>query len=374
MRISSVSLHRIRIPFRLAFRHSLHARKLTDVVIVGIASSGGASGYGEILPRQYLTGETVDQVLSEDAPKFARRWLGKTFETKEEVFNSLAEDLQITGRSLATFSGFELALLDLTGKIFDFEAGDVLGRPPGPELPPGVVIDFSISTEDLTKHCRALRLAGRRHIKVKVGLPDDLQRLEIISRVLQHDTRLRVDANGAWTAIDAVRTLLIMRKFNIESVEQPVPASDLIGMRLVRQSTGLRVVADESLCSLDDGHRLLEAQAADVFNIRLGKCGGFLGSLRLIELAKRSGLGCQLGTLVGETGILSQAAEMFGSRMKCFEYLEGKGQNRSLLVQDVVEPPTSLAAGTPPCTGLNINVAADRLAYWAVCPPTTFSA
>ena len=374
MRTSSVSLHRIRIPFRLAFRHSLHARKLTDVVIVGIASTGGTTGYGEILPRQYLTGETVDQVLSEDAPKFARRWLGKTFETKEEVFNTLAEDLQIAGRSLATFSGFELALLDLAGKIFDFEAGDVLGRPSGPELPPGAVIDFSISTEDLTKHCRTLRIAGQRHVKVKVGLPDDLRRLEIISRVLQNNGRLRVDANGAWTAIDAVRALMMMQEFHIESVEQPVPASDLIGMRRVRELTGLPVVADESLCSLEDGHRLIDAQAADMFNIRLGKCGGFLGSLRLIELAQRSGLGCLLGTLVGETGILSQAAEVFGSRMKCFEYLEGKGQNRSLLVQDIVESPASSVDGTPPCAGLNISVAADRLRQWGVGSPMVFCA
>ncbi len=374
MRISSVSLHQIRIPFRQAFAHALHARKLTDAVIVGTASGNGTIGYGEILPRHYLTGETLDRALSEDAPKFARRWLGKTFETKEEVFAALADDLQLAGRSLATFAGFELALLDLTGKLFDFEAGDVLRRPAGPGLPPGVVIDFSISTEDLTKHCRTLRIAGERHVKVKVGLPDDLQRLEIISQVLQNNGRLRVDANGAWTAIDAVRALLTMRKFNIESVEQPVPASDLIGMRRVRELTGLPVVADESLCSLEDGHRLLDAQAADVFNIRLGKCGGFLGSLRLIELAQTSGLGCQLGTLVGETGILSQAAEVFGSRMKCFEYLEGKGQNRSLLVQDIVEPPASSVDGTPPCAGLNINVAADRLRQWGVCSPMVFCA
>src|SRR6516165_7841915 len=104
MRISCVSLHRIRIPFRRAFRHSLQARELTDTVIVGIASGDGATGYGEILPRQYLTGETLDRVVSEDAPKFARRWLGKTFKTKREVFQTLAEELEFAGTSLATLA------------------------------------------------------------------------------------------------------------------------------------------------------------------------------------------------------------------------------------------------------------------------------
>jgi muconate cycloisomerase len=351
----------------------LQARELTDTVIVGIASGDGATGYGEILPRQYLTGETLDRVVSEDAPKFARRWLGKTFKTKREVFQTLAEELEFAGTSLATLAGFELALLDVTGQVFDFAAGDVLQRPAGPELRSGVVIDFGMRTEDLWKHCGALRLAGRQDIKIKVGLPDDLQRLRIISGVMQDSARLRVDANGAWTATDAVKALMMMRQFNIESVEQPVPASDLIGMHRVRESTGLPVVADESLCSLEDAHKLLEAQAVDVFNIRLAKCGGFLGSLRLVELAERSGLRCYLGTLVGETGILSQAAEIFGSRMGCFKYLEGKGQNRSLLVRDILDPHPLPVEINPYNRGLGIKVAKERLTQWATSSPAIFS-
>jgi L-Ala-D/L-Glu epimerase len=372
MRITCISVYRVRIPFRRAFRHSLQARELTDTLIVSMASDDGVTGYGEILPRQYLTGEVMDRVVSEDAPKFAHRWLGKTFGNKGEVFHTLAEELEFAGRSLATFAGFELALLDLTGQVFDFAAGDILQRPPGRELQSGAVIDFGIRTEDLSKHCRALRLAGRQDIKIKVGLPDDLQRLRIISRVLQDRARLRIDANGAWTATDAVKTLLMMRQFDIKSVEQPVPASDLIGMHIVRESTGLPVVADESLCSLQDAHKLIEAKAADVLNIRLGKCGGFLASLRLIELAERNGLQCQLGTLVGETGILSQAAEIFGSRMGCFEYLEGKGQNRSLLMQDILESHPLSVDINPYNPGLDIKVARDRLLQRAISSLTIF--
>jgi methylaspartate ammonia-lyase len=80
--------------------------------------------------------------------------------------------------------------------------------------------------------------------------------------------------------------------------------------------TGVAVVADESLCSLEDGQRLAAAQAADGFNIRIAKCGGFLACLRLVKLANEAGLRCQMGTLVGETGILSRAAEIFGRESK----------------------------------------------------------
>jgi muconate cycloisomerase len=373
MRINVVRLHHIRIPFRVSFRHALKEHGSTESVIVAIKSSDGATGYGEILPRPYLTGETVDRAIFEYAEIFARRWLGRSFERKEELFDSLTQELDLAGRLLATFAGFELALLDLSGQVFDFAAGDVLQRPPGPELEAGAVIDFNITTENLKKHSLMLRLFSLRHVKVKVGLPDDLRRMAIISEVLGDEVRVRVDANAAWSAEQAVQALLPMQRFNIESVEQPVPACDLVGMRRVREETGLPVVADEALCSLSDAHEILHQEAADIFNIRLGKCGGFLASLRLATLAADNGLSCQLGTLVGETGILSRAAEIFGSRMGCFEYLEGKGQNRSLLIQDIVDPlpfDDAIRDGQ----GLNISVASDRLARWSISSPTIFRA
>src|SRR4029078_10196874 len=129
--------------------------------------------------------------------------------------------------------------------------------------------------------------------------------------VLGETARIRIDANAAWSATEAIATLSKMRAHKIESVEQPVAANDLAGMRAVREATGFRVMADESLCSMDDARKILESQAADIFNIRLGKCGGLLASRRLVQLAHRENLDCHLGTLVGETGILSHAREIF---------------------------------------------------------------
>ena len=126
-------------------------------------------------------------------------------------------------------------------------------------------------------------------------------------------------------------------------------------------------MADESLCTIEDAQELIRMQAADIFNIRLGKCGGFLASLRLVELAQASGLDCHLGTLVGETGILSRAAEIFGRRVPGFACLEGKGQSMSFLEEDVVEPWTSATVET--LTGLGVGVCFDRLAKRAVEQP-----
>src|SRR5262249_28511773 len=64
-------------------------------------------------------------------------------------------------------------------------------------------------------------------------------------------------------------------------------------------------------------------RTADLFNVRLSKCGGILASLRLIGLAQRSGLGAQLGCHPGETALLSAAGRHVASRGAGLRYVEG---------------------------------------------------
>ena len=347
MRIESIALHLVRIPFRHAFGHALKQRTEAETIIVVARSVAGTVGLGEIVPRPYLTGETVERVMSETAPARARRCLGKTFASRDETVTWLRAELDGAGRDLATLGGFELAVLDLAARELGFPLHDVLGGPPGPELPPGVVIGFEVETVDLKKQCALLRFAGRRHIKVKIGRPDDFDRLEIIARAFGADVPLRLDANGAFAPDEAVQRLKALReRFTIASVEQPVAGEDIAGMHRVRAESGVPVMADESLVDVEDGRRLIAAGAADIFNVRIGKCGGFLGSLRLVELARSAGLGLHLGALVGETAVLSAAANIFGRCVPGFSCLEGKGQNKFLLEGDIsVEIPGAPGLG-----------------------------
>jgi muconate cycloisomerase len=72
-----------------------------------------------------------------------------------------------------------------------------------------------------------------------------------------------------------------------------------------------------------DAERAIQNGWCDLFNIRLSKCGGFIPSVRLAQLAKRHGLGYQLGCQVGETAILSAAGRHFATSVAGIRYLEG---------------------------------------------------
>jgi muconate cycloisomerase len=80
---------------------------------------------------------------------------------------------------------------------------------------------------------------------------------------------------------------------------------------------------DESLCGEHDAKLAVEQGTCDLFNIRLSKCGGFIPSLRLAQLAKRHGLGYQLGCQVGETAVLSAAGRHFAASVRDIRFLEG---------------------------------------------------
>jgi L-Ala-D/L-Glu epimerase len=334
-----VELFQVRLPFKGSFKHALKERSEADAVLVAVHGDSGEVGWGEIVPRDYLTGETIESVFATDAPARARELTSLSFGSFTDINEYLHESLDRFGRKLATVSGFELALIDLFGKERRLPAHRFLGVPElGAELPAGVVIGFEVATADLPKHCAMLRMTGKKHIKVKVGADDDLDRLAAVSKAFGGANKLRLDANAAWTTSEAIEKLSAMKKFPIASIEQPIEAHDYAGLREIREKTEIPVMVDESLCTVEDAHRLIAEKAADVFNVRIGKCGGLIGSKRIVEIAYKHGLGCHLGALVGETGILSSAAEIFGRAVPVFDCIEGKGQNKFLLADDITEP------------------------------------
>ena len=107
------------------------------------------------------------------------------------------------------------------------------------------------------------------------------------------------------------------------AIEQPVPVKDLEGMKRVRAESGIPVMADESLVTLEQARQLIELGACDYFNIRLSKNGGITGSLAIAKLAHEAGIKIQVGAQVGETGILSAAGRTFAAYLPALEFAEG---------------------------------------------------
>jgi len=68
--IACLRVYPLAIPLRKTFRHAAHERQTADPVVVAAELADGTVGYGETLPRAYVTGEDVETVLADLAEEF----------------------------------------------------------------------------------------------------------------------------------------------------------------------------------------------------------------------------------------------------------------------------------------------------------------
>jgi len=192
----------------------------------------------------------------------------------------------------------------------------------------------------------------------------------VLGRSLGRTTTLRLDANGAWTLRRAVEILAPLEQVPIRAVEQPFPPDDDDSILALKRAVDVTIMHDESLITLSDASRLLQAGLADAFNIRLSKNGGLFPSLSLAHFARRHGVMFQLGCMVGETGILSAAGRRFLENVPGVAFAEGSF-GRFLLRRDVTRPSVRFGyAGTArSLPGLGWGVQVDRDALRAHVRP-----
>lgn len=336
MRIVELTAYHIRIPLRRSVRHASHRRTETDNLLVRCVLDDGGEGYGEGVPRDYVTGETIDFSLDLLRRSDLAGQLHPCTDFAAAV--ALAERLQLMAvpgddracQGNAARCALELALLDALGRRFDQPLSAVT-QLLAPELyEPRSWVRYSgviASARGRKAGLMALvmRFYGFQQVKVKVGIEghDDPKRLSLIRRRIGTRTDLRIDANEAWSPGEVAERIRALEPFGITSVEQPVSHADVGCLAEVRHQVRTPIMLDESLCSLIDAERALRDGTCDLFNLRLSKCGGFIPSLRLLQFARQHGLSCQLGCQVGETSVLSAAGRHFAASVAGLRYLEG---------------------------------------------------
>jgi muconate cycloisomerase len=358
--LKSIDMYHVEVPLKKPIRHASHNRESSDNLVVRVTLETGEVGFGEGVPRSYVTGETVDSTFAtlaaidvgglvgdpSDYPTlFARLWDWVPAETA-------ADPRGMAGN--AARCALELALLDAYGRKFGKCLGHVIPwacsrlelTPSGGESPPKRVRYSGAITADSDRKewvsAWKMRLYRFSQVKVKVGVAgqDDARRLTRLRRILGPKVDLRIDANEAWTSSELLDRVRPLRPSKLTALEQPVPHLEVESLAELRPKLGMPVMLDESLCGLPDARRAIDAGLADLLNVRLSKCGGIMQSLRIVALAQKAGLGVQLGCHPGETGVLSAAGRHVASRLDLFRYIEGSYDRHVLKRNITIDDPT----------------------------------
>jgi len=296
MKIIKIETKRLKVPLKKVFQTALRRVEALEDIVVMIHTDNGLIGYGEGAPTPVITGETLGTM--EAVIAYLRPFLiGRDLSDFDALIDTI--HTAILKNSTAK-SALEIALYDLRAKSKSLPLYRMLG---GEKRE--FITDITISLGECDKMVAdALDaiLLGYQILKIKVGdnPQKDIERIEAIAEVVGNDIVLRLDANQGWSVDETIHVMTVLENHGIypELLEQPVRASDIEGLRQIKQHIQTPLLADESVFSVGDARHLLDMQAVDLINIKLAKCGGISNALKLADLAEEYGVKCMLGCML----------------------------------------------------------------------------
>src|SRR6056297_222604 len=305
--------------FRLAQVFTISRGSRTEAKVLTVrVTRGGVTGRGECVPYARYE-ETLDSVQAQ-------------IRSLPEGIDRLA--LQDALPAGAARNAVDCALWDLEAKQAGCHVWELAGLPaPGPEV---TAYTLSLDTPEAMQ-AQAAKHAHRPLLKIKLGTPEDMPRLEAV-RAGAPDSRIIVDANEGWTAEVYADLAPHLVRLGVEMVEQPLPAGD--DAMLAEIDRPLPVCADESC---HDRASLPElAGRYDMVNIKLDKTGGLTEALALRDAARSEGYAVMVGCMVGSS--LAMAPAVLVAQGAAVTDLDGP----LLLAEDREEPLLFDEAGVHP--------------------------
>lgn len=326
------SLLRLSIPLLVPFVTSGGVVRSRELAVIRLEDDDGTIGFGEAAPLAAYDGVSID-----------------------DVWEALREGPPERGAPPQARAAWELAELDLQAR----RRGRPLGEPGADAIPVNRTLPAGPPDETAERAREGLK-AGFSCFKVKVGLPDDVERVAAVRETIGPWPAIRLDANGAWGLEEAVERIAALAPYDLELVEQP--CATLEELAELRPRIAIPIAADESIATADDVRRAAELEACEVVNVKLSGSGGWGPAREAVREAERRGLRTFLSsTLDGPWGIAAalQLASSEGISMACglatLELFDAR-------IARVLSPPRAGLVHVPEGPGLGIDVDEQALA------------
>jgi muconate cycloisomerase len=362
MILERVEVIPIRAPRKEAVKSGLNASDpvtASEFGIIRLITREGLEGLGEIS----ITFPRIGHSLCYAArTMLAPALIGRNALNAPQVLAEI--DRILAGELSAPYlrAAFEMALLDLAGRHYGIPLYQLLGGRMRERAPLAWGI-YQKAPDEMAADAQWACAHGYHAIKLKVGrrLEDDLAAVKAVTAAAGAGVPLRLDANGAWSSVAEAAAAIeaFANVAPIAWIEQPLPRRNIEGLRLLRQRTGVPIMADESLQSLRNAYELARADAVDVFNVYVSEAGGVMAASHIFAFAASLDIPCILGSQA-EMGIATAACAHLAVAVPHLPYaIETFGPLR--YARDIVSVPVPIADGylTPP-DGPGLGVTLDE--------------
>jgi L-alanine-DL-glutamate epimerase-like enolase superfamily enzyme len=297
MQITSIETFPTRIPIKPERRmiSALGRHDVSDYLLVRVETNEGVCGVGEATVTPCWSGETVWGAHALIRDFLAPALVGA--DPLDVIELNLRMDAVAVDNWFAK-SAIEMAAWDIAGIFQQRPVYELLG---GACRPLVIRSRFSLGaySPELSAERAVERVrAGFDTIKIKVGTDpeQDIARVQAVRQAVGKDIHLTIDANGGWNFDQALKSLEQLESCKIELVEQPLPRRNFSELKLLRERTGCRILADESCFDEIEARELILQGCCDALTLYPGKNGGILKAQRIAQLAAQYEIPCTIGS------------------------------------------------------------------------------
>jgi len=294
MKIERVEVFGVAMPLTGTFTSAGISKQATKCVVVRITASDGTVGISSAEPSAGVQSPgTAAELAAAIRERIAPAIVGQDPANITRMIELLD---RLTPTQPGAGAAVEMACVELMSRIQGVPLYDYLGGALQSivqfngwigELPP---------VEAAAEGLRWLK-AGFRSAKIKVGsgVEADCARVAAVREAVGSAMKLRIDANMQYDADTSLRLARMVRQFDLQLFEQPVPQRDLAGMARVRREGGIPVMADESVSDHASLIAVIKADAADFVKFGIKQAGGILRASRMLATAEAAGLSVVIG-------------------------------------------------------------------------------
>ncbi|MBK9088216.1 MAG: o-succinylbenzoate synthase [Holophagales bacterium] len=353
--IERIDLLLVRLPFVAPFSISSATWTCKETWLLRV-EGGGVTGWGECVadPDPFYAPETttsVRHIVTEFLLPLVEP--GMTFGELDTRF------AHVRGNRMAKAT-VENALVELAAKAKGVPLHEFLGGP-RKRIPSGISLGLQETPADLVKEVAAAVEKGYHRVKVKVKKGKDVDYVAAV-RDRFPDVPLMVDANGDYRLEDASH-LARLDAFGLTMIEQPLSYSDFYEHSLLQRELATPLCLDESIHDLADAKAAIALGGCRILNLKQGRVGGLLESLRILRYAASRGVPVWSGGM-DETGI-GRAANIHLQTLDGFTLPGDTSETSRYFHEDLVDPPVVLDdegfIEVPAGAGIGVVVVPERL-------------
>ncbi|MBQ3094319.1 MAG: hypothetical protein IJC52_04015 [Clostridia bacterium] len=286
MKIQEAKLYNLNVPLMHPYQLSKEYGLVTDatIVVVELHTDNGLIGWGECDPWPAFTGDSSDSVMLLLKQTILPAVIGEDPCNIHKIHQIM--DRCITGNHVAK-SAVDMACHDLFGKAHNLPVHSLLGGKRRDEMPCFWSVGGG-TPEQTVEAVLDVKKKGFRGCMLKIGGEDhknDINRTLAAREAVGPDFPMVADANQGWDVDTAIAYGKAVENVGLLFIEQPVKAWDVKGMAQVRKKISTPLSADEGVVTIHDAVRLIEAQACDVFSVKVTKHGGIYPTKKICEYA-----------------------------------------------------------------------------------------